>query len=99
MDNDAAWPEGVTLSLRTCSPRCARLDLLTVARPHRGQGKARAALAALAALADARGVTVHLSVDTCFGADRGRLRRLYAGAGFRAVAGTSGSMVRTPRTA
>lgn len=99
MNIDVAVPEGVTLSLRTCSPRCARLDLISVARPHRGQGKAHAALAALAAIADARAITVHLRVDTCFGADRARLRRLYVRAGFRSVAGTSEAMVRTPRTA
>ncbi|WP_251151394.1 GNAT family N-acetyltransferase [Cellulosimicrobium sp. Marseille-Q4280] len=92
-------PEGAAVVLRACNPACARLDLLSVARAHRGQGKARAALAAVAAVADARAMTVHLSVDTGFGSHRAGLIRLYRGAGFRYVAGSSGAMIRSPRTA
>jgi len=89
-------PDGVTMVVRGCGGGCASLDLLSVRPELRGRGLARAALGALAARADALGLTVHLRVSDAFGCDRAGLRRLYGSVGFRATAGTGGAMVRRP---
>lgn len=78
------------------------LAILSVPHEHRRTGQATAALAALTAAADAHGITLSLTPDSCLGTPTPILHRLYLAHGFRMNTGRArdheifDSMVRRP---